>query len=264
MGVMVSRVGLAAELQNDVLVFVADTTVTHQQLLANLSNRIGEHALANGGCATSTVGDAPTPMPPGLRPSCSFHLKAPASPTIATPSSTSGADRLSTNGLSESPSQVLWRRLISRHSAPGWKPPQRHVLLCGGIIRMSGCATQIYQHNLEKVHIVALCNVPPSETPAFQLWLSRAAPLLSCPVDMLTLIHGSEMEVSATSFLLPRSTSPHSAPSHPNPPSNPPIDPLSLYTRLPGGRPQVCGRELRPLRRHLRAASRRDDDQRRV
>ena len=48
--------------------------------------------------------------------------------------------------------------------------------------------------------MVALCNVPPSESPHFAAWLGRVSPLLSCPSELLTLVQGSELDPEDLKF----------------------------------------------------------------
>jgi len=95
---------------------------------------------------------------------------------------------------SESIPQMLRRRLVSRHSAPDWRPPPSHILLCGGVVRMSACVEQLMRLSHTGVKVVALCNVPSEGSAAFQTWASRAAPLLASPQESLTLVRGSELE----------------------------------------------------------------------
>ena len=94
----------------------------------------------------------------------------------------------------ESVTQLLWKRLISRHSAPDWTPPASHILLCGGVARMGGCIEQLMRLQHLGVRVVALCHVPPVDSSSYQTWLTKAAPLLATPPETFTLVRGSDLD----------------------------------------------------------------------
>ena len=178
-----ARLALASELQTVVLNFAAgaadgSATLSPEELINTLAQRI------------STKAGLPIPSKFGT----------PAPPALRTPSISRGREESSDHGP-ESVSTLLWRRLISRHSMRGWAPPPNHVLVCGGVERMSRCVEQLLRVAKPMgTHVVALVTVPQTESAAYHTWVSCAGPLLSSAEDALTIVRGSELNSDDLNF----------------------------------------------------------------
>ena len=185
-----TRARIAKEMHSLAVDLVLNANLGPAQLLQRLHESIDEAVTDTGGAftgaATSTAA-APSARAPTrlgeIESRASFgSLKTLAPRTLS---------KLRASGSLEN---VLWDRLIDPTITPEWQPSSSgHILLCGGPVPMGQCARCLVNH-WPHMQIIALCNVPIRGAASFPDWLERASVLLTCPVDRLTMVRGSDLQ----------------------------------------------------------------------